>query len=243
MRFVSPWLAVALSLPSLVAHADVLSPYKAVYEVSRGKVMLGDTTFTLNPDGADCYRLRGVAEPMGLAALLAGQMTEESRFCLQEGQLRSQHYEVTRENGDKDDNYSLQFDWGNRMVTTSGQKPRELPAEGLDRSLMEIVLRQLLARAGDKPPQEPFVFLLVEDDEITPYSLQVTGRETVSTPAGRFDAVRVERVNPGKRHMRFWLAPALDYLTVKLERQKEGDPAVRMILRELPLSPASAANP
>ncbi|MGH8529803.1 MAG: DUF3108 domain-containing protein [Nevskiales bacterium] len=231
------FIASALLLSSFGAHADVLSPYKAVYELSRGKMMLGDTTFTLSLDGDACYRLRGVAEPMGLAALLAGKTTEESRFCESNGRLRSQSYRREQENGDKDDSYSLRFDWGNRMVTTNGGDPRELPADGLDRGLMEVMLRQLLMQTNGKLPKAPYVFLLVEDDEVTPYSLQVTGREDVSTPVGRFDTVRVERVNPGKREMRLWLAPELDYLPVKLERQKKGDPAISMILRELPLSP------
>ncbi len=231
--------AAALLLGSLPVQAGVLSPYKAVYELSRGKMMLGDTTFTLERDGGRCYRLHGVAEPMGLAALLAGKTVEESRFCEVDGRLRAQSYKREQENGDKDDNYSLRFDWGNQMVRTNGGASRELPPDGLDRGLMEITLRRLLKQAGGEAPDQPFVFLLVEDDEITPYSLQVTGREKVSTPAGRFDTVKVERLNPGKREMRLWLAPALDYLPVKLERQKKGDPAVRMILRELPLSPAS----
>lgn len=223
------------------AHAGVLSPYKAVYELSRGKMMLGDMIFTLQADGENCYRLHGVAEPMGLAALLAGKTTEESRFCEVDGRLQAQSYKREQQNGDKDDSYSLRFDWGNRMVTTNGGDARELPPDGLDRGLMEVSLRRLLANTGGKS-KEPFVFLLVEDDEVTPYSLQVTGRENVSTPVGRFNTVKVERVNPGKRQMRLWLAPELDYLPVKLERQKENDPAVRMILRELPQSPA-AKNP
>ena len=235
------WLpgALALALGALPAQAGVLSPYKAVYELSRGKMMLGDTTFTLARDGNTCYRLHGVAEPMGLAALLAGKTEEESRFCEVDGRLRAQSYKRTQQNGDKDDSYSLRFDWGNRMVTTNGGASRELPPDGLDRGLMEISLRRLLKQAGGEAPREPFVFLLVEDDEITPYSLQVTGREPVSTPVGRFDTLKVERLNPGKREMRLWLAPELDYLPVKVERQKKGDPAVRMILRELPQSPVS----
>lgn len=230
----------ALLAASLQVQAGVLSPYKAVYELSRGKMMLGDTIFTLERDGDSCYRLHGVAEPMGLAALLAGKTVEESRFCEVDGRLRAKFYKREQEGSDKDKdgNYSLRFDWGNRMVTTNGGASRELPPDGLDRGLMEIALRRLLKQAGGDTPQEPFVFLLVEDDEITPYSLRVTGREQVSTPAGRFDTVKVERVNPGKREMRMWLAPQLDYLPVKLERQKKGDPAVRMILRELPQSPA-----
>lgn len=237
-----PLCAALLLITTTPALADVLSPYRAVYEVTHGKMMLGDTTFSLTPDkatGTACHVLSGVAKPMGLAALFSGPMTEESHFCLEDGQLRSKRYRIQREGGGKNENYSLSFDWGNRMVTTEGQEPRELPAGGIDRSVMEIALRRELARAKGGPlPAEPFVFLRVEDDEIKPFTLQVTGRETLKTPLGRFDTVRVERINDPKRKFRLWLAPSLDYLPVRIENQKGNKPVMRMNLRELPVSPS-----
>lgn len=240
-----PLVAAALLVWAIPAAADVLMPYRAVYEVAHGKMMLGDTTFSLTPDpdaGKDCHVLKGLAQPMGLAALLSAPMHEESHFCVENGQLRSMSYRVQRDGGGKNDNYSLSFDWGNRMVTTEGQEPRELPPGGLDRSVMELALRHELERSGDKLPTEPFVFLRVEDDEIKPFSLQVKGRETVTTPVGQFETIRVERVNDPRRKFRIWLAPQLAYLAVKIESQKDDKPVMRMVLHELPLSPMAGAE-
>ncbi|MGB1580664.1 MAG: DUF3108 domain-containing protein [Nevskiales bacterium] len=230
--------AIMLGL-GLPASADVLSPYTAVYEVNRGNIMLGDTTFNLNKQDGGCYLLEGVAEPKGIAAMFAGKMKESSHFCLENGRIRPRQYHVEKEKGDEDDNYTLKFDWGNKLVRTNNDKPRELPTDGLDRTVMEIAMRRLLAQAGNDLPSSPFIFLMVEDDEIKPYRFQITGQEKVATPVGRFDTVKVERVNAGKREFRLWLAPALDYLPVKVERQKKGDDPIRMTLRELPKSPAS----
>lgn len=227
--------ATGLSLPAV---ADVLSPYTAVYEVNRGNIMLGDTTFTLDRKEGDCFQLQGVAEPKGIAALFAGKMTESSYFCLVDGHIKSQKYRIEKENGDDDDNYTLRFDWGNQLVRTNQDEPRELPADGLDRTVMEIALRRLLANAGNKLPTAPFIFLMVEDDEIQPYRFQITGTETVATPAGRFSTVKVERINAEKREFRLWLARDLDYLPVKVERQKADEDPISMILRELPRNPA-----
>lgn len=229
-------LLFSLALP---ATADVLSPYTAVYEVNRGNIMLGDTTFNLNKQEGDCYLLEGVAEPKGIAAMFAGKMKESSHFCVENGRIRPHKYNVEKEKGDDDDNYTLKFDWGNKLVRTNNDKPRELPTDGLDRTVMEIAMRRLLAQAGDKLPTDPFIFLMVEDDEIKPYRFKITGEEKVATPVGRFNTVKVERLNAGKREFRLWLAPELDYLPVKVERQKKGDAAIRMTLRELPKSPAS----
>lgn len=232
--------ALLLLLPglSLPVSADVLSPYKAIYEVNRGNIMLGDTTFTLQKQDGECFLLEGVAEPRGIAAMFVGTMTESSHFCIENGQIRSQKYRLHKEKGDDDDNYTLRFDWGNQLVRTNNDDPRELPTNGLDRTVMEIAMRRLLARAGDRLPTAPFIFLMVEDDEIKPYRFQITGREQIATNAGRFDTVKVERINADKREFRLWLAPGLDYLPVKVERQKRGSDAIRIILRELPKSPA-----
>lgn len=228
---------------SSTVQADVLSPYKAVYEVNRGSVMLGDTTFTMQRQQNDCFQITGVAEPKGLAALFAGRMTERSNFCLENGQIRSQDYSVTREGGDDDDNYTLRFDWGNQLVTTNTDAPRELPTEGVDRTVMELALRQQLARHLDAKaevlPSTPFIFLMVEDDEIKPYRFQVTGKETLTTPIGTFEAIKVERINSKRRQFRLWMAPELDYLPIRLERQKKDKPIISMQIRALPLSPVA----
>lgn len=233
------------SLP-MAAGAGVFSPYQAVYEVNRGNIMLGDTSFNLRATEGNCFHLKGVAEPKGLAALFAGRMTEESHFCMEKGRLKSQKYSIKREGGDDDESYTLRFDWGNKLVTTNHDDPRELPADGYDRTVMELALRQQLARHFSKTdalPDKPFIFLMVEDDEIKPYRFQVTGRENLNTSIGRFDTIRIERTNSSKRQFRLWVAPTLDYLPVKMERQRKDKPVIRMILRDLPLSPAADNKP
>lgn len=235
------FLFAGLSFLCFPSQAGVFSPYEAVYEVNRGNIMLGDTNFRMEATEDNCYRIKGVAEPKGLAALFAGETTEESHFCLVNGHIRSQMYRVKRKGGDEDDSYTLRFDWGNKLVTTDKDEPRELPAEGFDRTVMELALRQQLARhfsKSDKLPDKPFIFLMVEDDEIKPYRFQVTGKETVNTRVGRFETLRIERVNSKKRQFRLWLAPSLDYLPVRLERQRKDKPIISMTLRELPLSPS-----
>ena len=236
-------LLLCLAFTALPVQAEVFSPYKAVYEVNRGSIMLGDTTFSMQPAEKNCFHIKGIAEPMGLAALFAGKTTEESHFCLENGHIRSQKYRLEREGGDEDDSYTLRFDWGNQLVTTDKGESRELPAEGFDRTVMELALRRQLARHFKKSqslPDKPFIFLMVEDDEIKPYRFQVTGRETINTAAGRFDTLRIERVNSDKRQFRLWLAPELDYLPVRLERQRKDKPIISMTLRNLPLSPTAS---
>jgi hypothetical protein len=209
-----------------------------VYEVSRDGMSLGHANFTLATEGSNCYFYKGVANPEGLAALLAGRSTEESHFCIQGGKLRSQAYSTSREGGADKDNYKLNFDWTKGLVSTNSGEPRKLPEDAVDSIAMHIALRKILQDAGSNLPTKPIELNVVDDNGVKAYSFAVSGREQLKTAVGKMDTVLVERINT-KRKIRFWLAPSLAYLPVKFEQQKNDNPAIRMNIESLPASPAN----
>lgn len=231
-------LALLLGMLPFAAGAAVLSPFSAVYEVTRDGMSLGHARFTLTTEGSNCYFYRGVANPEGLAALLVGKSTEESHFCLQGGRLRTQSYSTSREGGDKKDNYKLNFDWLKGVVSTNNSEPRTLPDDAVDSIAMHIAIRKILQDAGGSLPSQPIELSVVDDDGVKDYSFAVSGHEQLKTAVGKVDTVLVERINT-KRKIRFWLAPSLDYLPVKFEQQRRDDPAIRMNIESLPDSPAN----
>jgi hypothetical protein len=225
-----------LCLPGL-ADAGVLSPFSAVYEVTRDGMSLGHARFSLSADGGNCYAYKGVADPEGLAALLIGRSTEESHFCLQNGRLRSQSYSTSREGGGSKDNYRLSFDWTRGLVSTGNGEPRQLPEDAVDSIAMHIAIRKAMQETGGSTPDKPILLSVVDDDGVRQYSFAASGHEPLKTALGNMDTVLVERINT-KRKIRFWLAPSLDYLPVKFEQQKKDDPPIRMNLESLPRSPS-----
>jgi amino-acid N-acetyltransferase len=54
-----------------------------------------------------------------------------------------------------------------------------------------------MAQAPDARPEMDFT--MVDDDRIKPYRFAIVGHESVETPAGRFDTVRVERIDSAGR--------------------------------------------
>jgi hypothetical protein len=226
------------ALASAPATAGVFSPYSAVYEISRDGLALGQASYKLSNAGNDCYLFEGVAKPLGLATLLIGTTNEQSRFCVNGGSIRSQHYEISREGGDKDDNYVLDFDWSRKTVETKGGEARALPADGLDPMVLQLAVRKQLKESNGKAGDKPLHITIVENNENKEYDLAVTGEEDIKTEIGNLRTIRIERVNDRKRQLRFWLAPSLDYLPVRVERQKKDDSVFRMRLLSLPDSPA-----
>jgi hypothetical protein len=235
-RLASGLLALGLTLLPITGGAEVLSNFTAIYQVERDATLLGRARFTLSPQGQDCYLYHGTARPEGLAALLAGETVEQSHFCIVGGKIRPVSYK-TVEDGGKGDNYTLSFDWVNRLVRSNEGSPRKLVADGVDPLSLQIALRKRLSDAGGTLPAQPINLVVVEDDKEKEYSFRVLGRESLETPLGRLDAIRLDRTDDSKKQLRLWLAPSLDYLPVRVERQRGKGAVMRLKIETLPDSP------
>ncbi|HXG29738.1 MAG TPA: DUF3108 domain-containing protein [Nevskiales bacterium] len=235
-RIAAALLSLAAVLLPAAVRADVLSNFTAIYQVERDSTLLGRARFTLSPQGTDCYLYHGTVRPEGLAALLAGETVEQSHFCIVGGKIRPLSYK-TLEEGGKGDNYVLNFDWVNRVVRSDDGASRKLLADGVDPLSLQIALRKQLSDAGGSLPTRPISLVVVEEDKEKDYSFRVTGREALDTPLGRLEAIRLDRTDDSRKQLRLWLAPSLDYLPVRVERQRGKGAVMRLKIETLPDSP------
>lgn len=228
MKTVLLWAAVLLPL---AAQAAPLAPPRADYVLERGRMTLGSAQFTLAPiEGAECYRYEYRATPQGLARLFIGEVRETSEFCMEDGALRSRGFVYARADKPEED-FSLSFDWARGVARSSRGPELALTAESIDRLALQLAVQRWVAARKGEPGAEEFAITKVEDDRAKTYRFVIRARETVQVPAGRFETVRVERVDDASRSTRSWLAPALGYQPVKLEQLKDGEVQVRMLLK------------
>lgn len=238
MKVFAPILFATLSLASGALQAagasGPMSPYVAVYSVSWGGTSLGDGTITLaaQPE-KDCYRFESRTQPVAPVRWFYGAPRETSVFCMENGVITPRHFEYHNDKREKD-NFSLDFDaQGRRVKLLKGGElsQRELPAPGYDRFLVQQVVRLWVASHAGQAEPEPLDLVMVEDDRTAAYRFAITGRETVEVPAGRFETVRVERIDNPRKTMRSWLVPERDYLPAKIERIEDGKVKLRMLLK------------
>lgn len=224
-------MAILLALTALPATADVLSPFEARYDVERGSMGLGTTVFSLASDG-DCYRYRGEARPNALVSLFVGDVSDDSRFCVRDGRVAPRRFEHI-EPRDDEDSYRLVFG-GDGQVTYRSRAGESrtftAPEDALEPFVIHVAVRLWMADAAAPAALPNRTFTVVDEDEVKHYELAVRGGGRVETPAGTWDTLVVERVDDPDRRLRFWLAPALDWLPIKVEHQKKDDPAIRMTL-------------
>ncbi len=240
LRGLSGLLLLWLVLSGPVQALD-LTPSDTTYTLSRGFLPLGEARFRLYPYGEpDCWRYEYQARPSGLARLFIGNVTERSEFCIVDGQLQSQYFEFRR--ADKSaDNYTLHFNWAEKVVRSSKGELRQLEPGMVDRLAQQIQVQHWVIQRKGEPGEAQILSTKVEDDRVRSYRFRITGRERIEVPAGRFDAVRVERVDDPRKSTRFWLLPEQNYLAAQVEQVKEGSEQLSIKLQSInpPPDPSS----
>ena len=226
-------LALLVSVPALAGRFD---PYSAEYSLYRGGSTLGTGTVSLKAaDKPDCFIYSYLAKPSWLFRWATGSITERSEFCLIDGLMVPERYRFHRSGiGAEDDNFSLDFDPERRVITDHKGMERDWPIGALDRLQVQLEALRLVEGIELPPAPRSLTVEVVDDDRIKEYTLAVTGSETIKVPAGSFETVRVERINDPKKTTRFWVAPALGDLLVKVEQQRKDDPPIGIELSRVP---------
>ncbi|HEY1076437.1 MAG TPA: DUF3108 domain-containing protein [Fontimonas sp.] len=229
-------LAAALllaSTASTAADGDLpLAERSNKYEIEWNGIGLGVGTISLarEPDG--CYLFTSTTDPIALVRWTYGSPREQSRFCVSDGQLLAQQFEYSIEKRSKE-GFRLDFDWAAKKVRTlkgGVVTDREVPQPAYDRFLIrEAVRLWVIQQQAGKAPAEA-EFTMVDDDRIKAYRFAVVGAETIDTPTGKIETIRVDRTDSAKRPSHYWLAPSLDYVPVKIEQLKKDKVELRMLL-------------
>ncbi len=245
-RCLRPLLAAALLCAAAAAPAALPPPFEARYELSLAGLPVGEMRLALEPAGGGRLLYRMASRPRGLLALFRKDtLTERSLLeALPGGGIRPLRYERVQ-TGSRRRHVRLAFSWrpdGSGLVRNEvAGRPWEMdvPAGTLDRLLVQLALRLDLAagRAGT------LAYPVADGGKLKRYRFEVLGSETVETPAGRFETVKVRRLRrKGKPPLDFWLAPALGYLAVAGTRPGGEGGTVRMRLVDFRRSPPDEAG-
>ncbi len=234
-------MAVALSASLLYASttpgtsppktpaSKPLQPYSAVYSAELSGVPVGgeaERTLTHNSDGSWTLHFK--------AEMLFYSFEEESHFTLADGKIKPSSYDMSKGALGRKKTAAIKFDWGKKIADSRENKKNwqvPLQINDLDKISYQEQLR-LDANALPAPPKKDktqslssqgFRYFVVDEDERDDYLFRVDGEETLNTPAGRFNTVRLKRVRESKkRETWIWLAPEWDYLLVQLKQTEKG---------------------
>ena len=211
------------------ASASPPSPFAAAYEASYGGFKASaERSLSKTSDG-------GISMQTTLELKLLGQtisrIKEASSLVTDPatGEFRPLGY-TFEQTGLGRRSRSITFDWDNATATTlTGRQENTIPLEdiAMDNLSGYLALReQLLAGRLEVS------FLGIDKGKLEEFQYQVIGEESVVTSAGRFQALKLERIRDAASHRttEIWLAPNWDYLLIKLVQKEPGTNTISLEL-------------
>lgn len=140
---------------------------------------------------------------------------ETSRFHWKGCQPQPAHYEYASAGFGIRRGGKVAFDWEEDVALT-GDNRFDLPPGTIDALTLTQAARCLMR---DGVPEMHFDVMEPGGLEEKPY--RVHGMEEIETPAGTFDALKVERIYPeGGRRTFLWAAPSLDWFLVRMDHEE-----------------------
>lgn len=230
--------ALAVGASPSHAQANALEPFTARYEVLRDGKSQGEAVMRLERIDGERWRfVNEVRGTSGMARLSGFEMSESTEFeALPDGRLKP--LSARAEGGVSLRRRSIEtvFDWSANQVRWSGDAkpdqrgPAPLGADTVNPQLLNLALAQRL-RAG----AEGRIRLdLVNRGDSDPVEYNVRGREQVSVPMGRREAVALHHRRADKdREITLWIDPALPPAPLRVLQREDGKDAYELRLIEL----------
>ncbi len=216
---------------TLYASTFPLNPFDATYTVSRDGDEIAAQHLQLKNIDQGNWQYTSTSEATGwIASMFGGMIKEESLFQWSNGLIVSTyHYERTG----KDKNVNLNFDWDAMRVTnTINGDPwkMSIPANTQDKLSVNLALKAHLTQ------QQTNISIPVADGgKLKTYDFKVIGKENIQTPLGQLQTIKVSRNKRGRKdgQSTLWLAPDLQYLTIRIEKVDKDGELVTATLRTL----------
>lgn len=210
--------------------------FDARYEVRKAGITLGQADLRFAQPVPGRYRYSLHTRASGLARLVfSSEVYEQSRGRIVNDGFRPDFYRYQRSGDDKAREAELRFNWIEREVVNDVADHAwrmDITHDTIDRVIGPLQLMHDLAeRAAD---DDELVYRIADGGRLKTYLLTVEGTETINTPMGEFEALRIRRRDTDSdRETLLWCAPALDYLAVQVEQYEDGDRNFRLSLASL----------
>ncbi len=222
--FLRYWLAgIPLLLCSSLLSAESpfqLRSFDAGFQVTNYGVPLGSLTLQLTLTEGGEYLYHAHTRPERLVDWFqTDEVQETSEGVLQNSSIVPHAYEYRLGNGETRNLTRLQFDWPDQRVWTESGGTRW--AQEISPGVQDKFSQQLAIRFDLANGRQQVSYQVADGGRLKRYQFRVVGREWIQTPLGRLKCLKVNRSKEGRApDFTIWFAPSLDYLPVRIERDR-----------------------
>lgn len=202
-------ISTLCSAEPVLFHAEYIARYQGLPIKAKG-------VRELTRLGDNHYRLISSASSIFI------KVVESTEFDINGSHLQPAKYHYERKGMGKNKQVSSFFDWQENLLTHKGTTSA-LSAGTLDKLSYQYKLRLDVAQAIADGEQNPKLEYTIADEEKRKiYNFRIAGRETLDTPLGEMQTIRIDRIRQGTdRQTSLWLALDHDLILVKLKQQEQ----------------------
>jgi hypothetical protein len=210
------WLGVLVFWGGTVC-ADELTPFEASYAWSWHGATIAVSTLRLQRQDANTWIYSSTSEPRGLGHLYPYRPKLQSVLRVTDQGVEPLSFRA--DGGNTDHNADVKFDWqsGRASGVYEGVQVDMPIKPGIQDDLsVQIELIADLLR-GKSPP----TLSMIDKNSVREYRYQREGDATLPTPFGEVATVIYASQHPGSpRITRFWCAPSMGYLPMRVEQKR-----------------------
>jgi Protein of unknown function (DUF3108) len=215
-----PLGAWVMAVMNAAQAADAVQPFEASYTVNWHGLTAGVSTLTLEHQQGDRWLYRSVAEARGIfRALPIGELSTQSEFEIATAGVRPLHYTADDGTSSRKRDIDVTFDW--EQLRIRGVAAEEKVDEALTPGVQDDLSVQIALMRELSAGRTPEGFKTYGDRGMREYRYVRDGEETLTTAVGVIPTVifRTERTG-SPRVTRYWCAPSLGYLPVKVQQKR-----------------------
>jgi hypothetical protein len=238
---------VLLVAPGLALSAS-LRAHEVVYHFAFHGLSGGDLKLTLKHDAEPehwIYETR--ADPSFLARLVvSGDSLERSWFRVTPTGVEPMRYKLDDGTPKHGDDAELRYDWERGRVSgTVRGGALDLATEP---GLQDVMSIRAAPMADLLAGREPHEYAMLDGREIKHYIYSRHGTAKIKTVLGDLETVIIDSDRKGAdshaRMWRYWYAPSLNWLPVRIEQREDGQTRMALTVRSLKwLEPAAPSVP
>ena len=205
------------------------------YQLHYGDLLAGQTLKTLTRQADGSYRHRTHSQPVGMAKMLTSyEWIEEGSFRLAAGRVQALSFLKYREGASNPRRQSVSFDWPKKLARYGNGREEPLPVGAHDEG--SVVFDLML----NPPPLDKTTRAMSINNgkRFIQYRYQALGLETLDTPLGRLQTLKIKRLvepesdcgesrRPDKpckpaSDLTLWLAVQRGHVAVKIQVHEGG---------------------
>jgi hypothetical protein len=217
LRALAAAVAVFGPAAATIAAAQDLEPFEASYAWSWHGATVAISKLKLEHHGGNTWIYSSTSEPRGLGYLYP--MRPALRSTLRITDQGVQPLSFKADGGGADHNANVTFDWSagraNGVYEGAAVDMPITPGIQDDLSVQIAMMVELLH--GRTPEQ----LSMIDKNSTREYRYQREGAQAIETALGRIDTVIYSSQHPGSpRVTRFWCAPSMGYLPLRVEQKR-----------------------